>query len=497
MDKMTVTQKQILVAGLSHETHTFLPHLTAVYSCRIVKGKELLDLRGDGSNIDGFLEVGQRLGWQIIPAIHISANPGGLVPDSIVELFWDGILSVYESDCRDRLDGVLLDFHGAMVSQTYLDVEGEILRRLRDLSDAYLVGVLDLHCNFTPAMAEFSDGLVAYQKNPHTDSRQSAVRAAQMLGQLLHSGARPVTVRDQPSIVLPPTGTGTSSDPMYSLEMQARELENTFPDILVVNVFGGFAFGDIPEAGICFSAVTVGDPAEAIQALDQLSKMAYDRKETGFPILFSLDDALDKVQLNQSTGPSLLVEPADNIGGGAPGDLTHILKALVDRQITNAGVIINDPQTVQVLSEHAPGAQITVDIGGKSGVIGAQPLPLHVELVRLSDGVFKLEDPHSHLAAVGDTICMGPCALVKYDGIWILLTSRPTPPFDLAQWRSQGIQPEDLSVIAVKAAVAHRQAYDPISSASFTVDTPGPCPENPARLPYHHIRRPIFPLDPL
>ena len=494
---MEGTKKHILVAGLSHETHTFLPHLTAQDSFRIIKGKGLLGLRGDGSNIDGFLEVGEALGWEIMPAIHISANPGGLVPDSIVELFWDGILSVFESSHLNRLDGVLLDFHGAMVSQTYLDVEGEILRRLRDLTDAYLVGVLDLHCNFTTAMAEFSDGLVAYRKNPHTDSRQSAVRAAQLLGLLLQTGSKPVTVRDQPAIVLPPTGTGTASDPMYSLEMQARAIENTFQDILVVNVFGGFSFADIPEAGMCFSAVTVGDPAEAQGALKQLSRMAYDLKETGFPALFSLDEALDIIQSSNTTGPSLLVEPADNIGGGAPGDLTYILKALVDNQITNAGVIINDPQTVQVLSEHAPGAQIAVDIGGKSGVIGAQPLPLCVELVHLSDGVFKLEDPHSHLAAIGDTICMGPCALVKHHDIYILLTSRPTPPFDLAQWRSQGIQPEELSVIAVKAAVAHRQAYDPISLASFTVDTPGPCPENPNRLPYRHIRRPVFPLDPL
>jgi microcystin degradation protein MlrC len=497
MDHMTRTKKHILVAGLSHETHTFLPQLTAVDAFSIFKGKEMLDLRGNGSNIDGFLEVGEALGWEIMPAIHISANPGGVVPDSIVELFWDGIFSAFESDNQNCVDGVLLDFHGAMVSQTYPDVEGEILRRLRGLTDAYLVGVLDLHCNFTDAMAEFSDGLVAYRKNPHTDSRESAVRAARLLDRFLQTGAKPLTLRDQPAIVLPPTGTGTASDPMYSLEMLARTIENAFQDILIVNVFGGFSFADIPETGICFSAITVGDPAEAQQALKQLSKMADDLKESGFPALFSLDDALDKIQSSITTGPSLLVEPADNIGGGAPGDLTHILKALVERQVANAGVIINDPQSVQALSKHAPGTQITLDIGGKSGVIGAQPLPLHVELLRLSDGVFKLEDPHSHLAAIGDIICMGPCALVKHHGISILLTSRQTPPFDLAQWRSQGIQPEELSVIAVKAAVAHRQAYDPIGSASFTVDTPGPCPENPTRLPYRHIRRPLFPLDPL
>jgi microcystin degradation protein MlrC len=76
-----------------------------------------------------------------------------------------------------------------------------------------------------------------------------------------------------------------------------------------------------------------------------------------------------------------------------------------------------------------------------------------------------------------------------------LLTSRRTPPFDLGQWRSQGVDPEKLSVIGIKAAAGHRQAYDPIAVASYTVDLPGPCAENLGRLPYRRIRRPIFPLD--
>lgn len=48
----------------------------------------------------------------------------------------------------------------------------------------------------------------------------------------------------------------------------------------------------------------------------------------------------------------------------------------------------------------------------------------------------------------------------------MLLTSRRTPPFDLGQWRSQGVEPEDLFVVGVKAAIEHRPAYDPIARAS-------------------------------
>ncbi len=77
----------------------------------------------------------------------------------------------------------------------------------------------------------------------------------------------------------------------------------------------------------------------------------------------------------------------------------------------------------------------------------------------------------------------------------ILLTSLKTPPNDLGQLRSQGIIPEQLKLIAVKAAVAHRRAYDPIAVASYTVRTPGPCTSDSTALPYRRIRRPVFPLD--
>jgi microcystin degradation protein MlrC len=47
----------------------------------------------------------------------------------------------------------------------------------------------------------------------------------------------------------------------------------------------------------------------------------------------------------------------------------------------------------------------------------------------------------------------------------------------------------------VKAAVAHRQAYDPIARGSYFVDTPGPCSSNLLRFPFRRLGRPVYPLD--
>ena len=110
--------------------------------------------------------------------------------------------------------------------------------------------------------------------------------------------------------------------------------------------------------------------------------------------------------------------------------------------------------------------------------------------------MFELEDKKSHLVgSLGKIIRMGPCAVVKHRGLTILLTSKKLPPFDLGQWRSQGINPEDLSMIGIKAAVGHRVAYGKIAAAEFTVNTSGPCTSDITRLPYTRLRRPVFPLD--
>jgi microcystin degradation protein MlrC len=90
---------------------------------------------------------------------------------------------------------------------------------------------------------------------------------------------------------------------------------------------------------------------------------------------------------------------------------------------------------------------------------------------------------------------MGRSAVVRTKGISILLTTNKTPPFDLGQLRSQGIEPTALSVIGVKAGVGHRRAYDPIAAGSYTVLTPGTNIADLRTLPYRRINRPIFPLD--
>lgn len=80
-------------------------------------------------------------------------------------------------------------------------------------------------------------------------------------------------------------------------------------------------------------------------------------------------------------------------------------------------------------------------------------------LDRRSDGRFILEDRNSHRAAM------------------------------------QGVTPEEMAFIGVKAAASHRRAYDKDAAAGYWARTSGPRPSSLTALPYQHIRRPNFPLD--
>ena len=88
-----------------------------------------------------------------------------------------------------------------------------------------------------------------------------------------------------------------------------------------------------------------------------------------------------------------------------------------------------------------------------------------------------------------------PFAWLRVGGINIALNTNKTPPFDLGQLRSLGIQPESQKLIAVKAAVAYRAAYLPIAAGIVEMDTAGLCTANLARFPYRNLDRPLFPLD--
>jgi microcystin degradation protein MlrC len=490
-------RRRVLLAGLVHQTNTFVGGRTGLEDFEILRGEEMLRARTGASPLKGCAAAAREHGWELLPVVDMRAMPGGTVADAVVDLFWAEFRAVADREAEGGIDGVFLVVHGSMVSESLQDVEGEILRRIRGvecLYDAPICGVMDPHANFTEAMARQSDGLIAHRENPPADAAEAALLAAATLDGLMQTENRPAIVWDHPPIMWSPGRTATDEEPMNTLEARAREMEAELPDLLAVNVCAGFPYADVPEAGVSFSAVTTGDLELARGAVRELNVLASSIRGNGTSDLTTLEEAMTRLG-DHREGPVLLVEPSDNVGAGAPGDATHVLRALVEHDVPDAGVVINDPETVAVLEDAEPGESRGVEVGGKSQAIGSAPLPLEVEVVSRSDGRFVPEVPSGRRSK--GAMDMGVCVLVRHEGVTILLTSRRTPPIDLGQWRSQGVDPEAFLAIGVKAATEHRGAYGPIATASYALDLLGPCAENLGRLPFEYVSRPIYPLDEL
>ena len=85
-----------------------------------------------------------------------------------------------------------------------------------------------------------------------------------------------------------------------------------------------------------------------------------------------IESVLEKLR-SLPPGLTVLVEPSDNIGAGAPGDGTGMLRAFVKYKLNNAALAINDPQAVLklqplVIGENAElGIEVRIDKPSEAG----------------------------------------------------------------------------------------------------------------------------------
>jgi len=489
---------RVLYGGLFHETHTFLAETTAWDDFDVTRGEAIMAKRGDSSPLGGFLDAAAARNVEVIPTLDVRATPSGTAADEVFDRFWAEFESSAGPALASGVNAIFLVLHGAMATVSRADVEGDLLERIRQLpggDNVPIFGVFDLHANFSDRMGQLANGLVAYRENPHTDARERAIESTNLMIKALQEDIRPRMLACHVPVVWSPPGTGSADQPMRRLRVAMDGLVEANGTVWAGNVVPGFSFADTPDTGLSLSLVHIGDNEVLAPALRKVAELAWTHREEGLVSYPPVSEVLANIPPSQS-GPVLLVEPADNIGGGAPGDGTGVLRALVDHQAERSLVAINDPAAVVALDGRHMGDTCLLSIGGKGSDLDEGPLALEVTLISRRAGTFALEDPRSHLASMlGSSIDMGPCAVVAAAGITILLTSRKTPPFDLGQFRSQGIEPTAYALIGVKAAVAHRQAYDPIAAASYFVDTPGPCRSDVALFPWQKICRPVWPLD--
>ncbi len=486
---------RIFLAMLSHETNTFsnVPTDRAQFEARDLSyGGEIVEAyRGTGTCLGGMIGAAERLGMTLMPSVAASASPAGLVTRDIYQHVKQRMLT--DLKAAGRLDGVLLDLHGAMVPEGVDDGEGDIIAAVRQAvgPDVPIAVTLDFHGNLGQGMIAGADLLHGYKTYPHVDMAERGVEAAERLAQVIAGRLKPTAAWRKPPLMPPLGRQGTARGPMRRLYDLADEMEKD-PKVISISLFAGFPYADIPDAGLGIYVVTDDDKALAERLADQLARVAWEHRHEFIHTALPVKDAVAKA-LAADGRPIVLADMADNTGGGAAGDGTEILRELLRVGARSATVAcIWDAAAVQACVKAGVGASVTLDVGGKVDDRHGAPVRVTGTVRTLSDGRFIHRGP----MMTGLPGRLGATAVLDVNDVKVILISHRWQTLDPEMIRFVGIDPLREKILVVKSTIHYRAAFEPIAKEIIEVDAPGLSSSNLARFEYRRVRRPIFPLDP-
>ena len=486
----------VLTAEFLHESNTFSVRktgLSAFEAHTFLTGNDrLTSFEGTNTGVAGCLECARKFGWQLKHAVTAHAGPAGPVTTDAFNTITGLILELAKSGIPD---GVLLPLHGAMVPEFCEDGEGELLQRLRDIlgPDIPIAITLDLHANVTLKMCALADIIVSYKTYPHVDMRDAACHAGIILQRTMLGEISPSTLRVHRPMISEANGGRTDVGPMINRIDRARAYECE-PDVFAVSINAGFEGSDIAEIGPTVLVTCQGDGAVHQAFAESIADDIWARRTEVLNTYYSVEAAAAiAAGFIRSMGPLIIADYADNPGGGAYGDSTALLEALLKCDVGNAcfGPMV-DPEVVEQLHQHREGETVTVELGGKTNSqFGGGPLNLTGQIRQLSNGLCTGDGPMMN----GQELNFGITCVLTVGGIDILVVSEAIQMYDQQQFRAFGIDPASKSVVGLKSMQHFRAAFEPMAEQVIVCDSGALCTTDVSRLPYQNLPRPIFPLD--
>jgi microcystin degradation protein MlrC len=486
---------RVLTGGVSHETNTFSKVPTDIDSFRrgtLLTANEIPGARrGTRSALGATFEAADKYGWTLVHPVVASANPSGYVTNAAYEKLVGMLI-----DAADGIDGALLHLHGAMVSESHEDGEGELLRRLRAKvgPKVPIIATLDLHGNITEEMAKNANVLIAVRTYPHIDYYERAWQGADLLQRAMNGEINPRTVIARRPMLRGLDGGRTQGGPMRELIDRGEALERA-GKVLAVSVCAGFTAADIRDVGPSVTVSADGDDPAAQKIAEEFMDYAWQTREFTAIRHRSIEDAVRYAKEGEAKHdkPLIMADVTDNPGSGHYGDSTNLLRAMVAADLKNAAFYaIYDPQAVLDAVKIGVGKTGEITLGGKHDVaaVGA-PLKLTGHVVAITDGKFQAFGPMGGGVWRDNGLSM----VFRVGGIDIIAITNNTQATDTAQLTSLGCDPTRKSTVAVKSNHHFRAAFEPIGREVITVNGGGLGSMILSQGEYKKVRRPIWPLD--
>jgi len=486
---------RVVIAMLKHETNTFSPVPTPLERFGAdgplwgAAAREAC--RGTGTPMGAFLALAEEAGADIATPVAAEAWPSGPVPDDVFETLAGPIVEAVARGC----DLVLLDLHGAMVTESLEDGEGALLERVRTAAPGVPVAVaLDFHANLSRRMVANATVIAGYQTYPHVDMYETGLKAGRIGLAAARGECRPSMAWGHRPMLPHVMRQATDDEPMRDLIAHARQVEAD--GALAATIFPGFPNADIRDAGLSAVVVTDYDTAAAELACGHLLIQAWvQRREfvyRGEPAAAAVARAA-----RMTERPVLLLDHCDNCGSGGTMDVMTVLGEILRQGLEDvAAFAVYDPEAVARMAEAGEGAEVTLPLGGKTAMpalgLEGEPLTVTGRVKRLCDGAFTVRGP----MYTGVRMTMGRTAVLDTGGVEIVVVSRHHEPWDPECLRSLGIEPADKRFLMLKSRVHWRAGFGDLVGAVVECAGPGVATSDYGVLPFRHIRRPMFPLDP-
>ncbi|MER9094763.1 M81 family metallopeptidase [Mesorhizobium sp. M0700] len=491
----------VFATSIMHECHTFSIAPTTLddfRTCEYLEGDAIGGaMRGTRSEWGAVLDLADEFGWHLESPLAAGAQPAGKVTDQAFDYMLGIITRALERAMP--VHGVLLPLHGAMVTDSHDDAEGEILRQVRAIvGPAVPIAVtLDLHANATEDMARLSDIISTYRTTPHIDMYETAERAGRLLQRTMLGEIKPsVTLANRPVLSGLDCGrTIAGHGPMVEMLARVREAEAQTPGVLDIGVNAGFDYADVPFTGPTVLVTGDGARPEYREVAERLADFIWDSRGRETIQLLPMDETISiaREAAPPGSGPLLIGDCTDNPGSGAHGDATNLVRALLAAGIKGVAVgTIADPDSAAAGLKAGVGATVTLDLGGKKDPrFGGTPIRLTGTVGAVSDGIYVRKGK----MATGTKANMGPSFRLDLDGMQIIVASYATQIDDREQFRIYGIEPERMNILACKAKNHFRADFEPIARRLIYVDAGGICTLDFKQFPWSKLRRPIWPLD--
>ncbi len=484
--------KRVVAAFWQHETNTFNPHPTTVHrfkACGLMGGGDIArHFSGTETDWGSLFDFAERHGWELVTPLHAQAGPSGVITEDAFEELAGQLLRPLKTE---PCDGVFLMLHGSMVSEAFEDCEGEIIARMRQVVgwNVPVVVSLDPHANVTFRMADMSNAIVAYRTTPHVDQVSTTLLACQLLDEMLIGGQLTKVRLIKPPLLagLDSARTTAKDGPMPQILDLAERLTQGNPSIKHISVQAGFSYSDVFEIGPSAAITCLGDTDKYDKEGNALSQHMWLTRARRTVEFHSVEKGLAIAESLRGNGkPIIVVDYADNPGGGAAGDDVTILKALLANG-TQTAVFFSlwAPEAVQACQAAGLDQDVTLQLGQ------AGELVVTGRVKALTRGEYLRKGPYAR-NTVGN---LGMSALASVGGVDVVLTSIANQTEEREQFKLFGIEFEKQELVICKGMNHFRADLEPLSHALVFVDTGHSCTVNYTAIPYQHVRRPIWPLD--